>query len=133
MKKGRRSGCPISVSLELFGDRWSLLVLRDILFGSRRYYGEFLDAGEGISTNILADRLERLQAAGLITRTRDPGDRKRYEYGLTEKGLDTLPILIEMILWGAMHDPETAAPPELLRRIRADRDGLIEEIRARRG
>jgi DNA-binding HxlR family transcriptional regulator len=131
MKKGRRSGCPISVSLELFGDRWSLLVLRDILFGSRRYYGEFLDAGEGISTNILAERLERLEAAGLLTRTRDPADRKRHEYGLTEKGLDTLPILIEMILWGAMHDPETAAPPEFLRRIRTDREGLIEEIRSR--
>ena len=131
MRKERRSGCPISFSLDLFGDRWSLLILRDLVFGGRVYYSDFLEAGEGISTNVLADRLVRLERAGLIDRDRDPRDRKRYRYRLTAKGMDTIPVLLELIVWGGTHDPDTAAPGEFIERVRTDREAMLEEIRSR--
>lgn len=131
MRRDRRSDCPISFSLELFGDRWSLLILRDILFRDRKYYGDFLEGPEGISTSVLADRLERLERAGLLTKHRDPADRKRFEYRITPKGLDLIPVLLEMIVWGTTHDPSTGAPPALVRRIREDREAVVAEVRSR--
>ena len=127
----RRSNCPISFTLDLCGDRWSLLVLRDLMFRKMRYFRQLLEAGEGIATNVLAERLLRLERAGLIAKRRDRGDRKRFVYSLTPKGLDTLPILVEMILWGAEYDPRTGAPPEFLARLRQDRERVIAETRAR--
>jgi DNA-binding HxlR family transcriptional regulator len=131
MKRDRRSGCPIAYSLDLFGDRWTLLILRDMVLDGKRYYRDFLEAGEGIATNVLADRLTRLEEAGLVTKERDPEDAKRNVYTLTEKGLDTLPILLEMIAWGATHDPQSPVPPEFTERVKRDRDGMIAEIRAK--
>ena len=131
MKQDRRSGCPIAYSLDLFGDRWTLLILRDMFFGERRYYQDFLRAGEGIATNVLADRLNRLEEAGLIGKRRDPEDGKRNVYTLTEKGIDTLPILLEMIAWGATYDPECAAPSTFTERLTKDREGILAELRAR--
>jgi len=131
MSKPRRSECPIAFSLDLLGDRWSLLVLRDVLFGQKKYFGDFLSSPEGIATNILANRLERLEKSGLLSKQRDARDRKRFEYRATARGLETLPILLELVLWGVTHDPELVAPPEFLDRVRNDRDGLIAEIRAR--
>ena len=131
MERDRRSGCPIAYSLDVFGDRWTLLILREMVFGEKRYYRDFLEAGEGIATNVLADRLNRLEEAALIGKRRDPEDGKRNLYTLTEKGLDTLPILLEMIAWGATYDPESAAPSTFTERLKRDREGVLAELRAR--
>jgi len=131
MERDRRSGCPIAYSLDLFGDRWTLLILRDMFFGESRYYRDFLQAGESIATNVLADRLNRLEEAGLIGKRRDPEDGKRNVYTLTEKGVDTLPILLEMIVWGATYDPECAVPATFSERMKTDREGVLAELRAR--
>ena len=131
MAKPRRSPCPIAFSLDLFGDRWTLLILRDMVFGYKHHYREFLQGGEGISTNILADRLDRLVEGGLVQKAEDPDDRKQFRYTLTEKGLDLIPLLLEMIAWGGRHDPATGAPEEYVERIRTDREAVIEEIRDR--
>ena len=89
-----------------------------------------MGAGEGIATNVLADRLNRLEEAALIGKRRDPEDGKRNVYTLTEKGLDTLPILLEMIAWGATYDPESAAPSAFTERLKRDREGVLAELRA---
>ena len=130
MERDRRSGCPIAYSLDLFGDRWTLLILRDMVFRKKRYYREFLEAGEGIATNVLADRLARLEGAGMIAKRRDPQDGKRNVYTLTAKGLDTLPILLEMVAWGATYDPETLAPSTFTERLKNDREAVLAELRA---
>ena len=97
----------------------------------KRHYREFLEAGEGIATNILANRLDRLESAGVVTKRRDPDDAKRFLYTLTEKGLDLIPLLLELVVWGALHDPETPVSAAFLKRIQSDRDGVIAEMRAR--
>lgn len=129
MSMARRSGCPISIALELFGDAWSLLVVRDLMFKGLRTFGEFLNAGEGISTNILADRLERLEQAGIISKGNDPGDRRRVIYRLTTKGLDLAPVLVDIVLWSARHE-RTDAPPATLREMRVRRQAFLAGIRA---
>jgi DNA-binding HxlR family transcriptional regulator len=107
MRAPKRSHCPISLSLELIGDRWSLLVLRDlILFGKQRY-GELLESAEGISTNILADRLTRLEGAGLISRSQQDG---HVQYSPTKKGADLRPVLSELARWGLKYDPYARKP-----------------------
>ncbi len=125
----RRSGCPISFALDILGDKWTLLVLRDLLFTGKRYYREFLAAGENIATNILADRLKRLEAEGLLTKERDPDNLKQVIYQPTEKSLALLPVLVEVAYWGATHDPNTAAPSDFRRSTRRDRDAMIAGIR----
>jgi DNA-binding HxlR family transcriptional regulator len=131
MSRSKRSHCPIAFALDIFGDKWSLLVLRDLLFKDKHRFGEFLAAEEGISTNILAERLARLEAEGLIAKSQDPDNGRQFIYAPTPKALDLLPSLLEISLWSAKHDPKTAAPPALMRRIRADRDGFIRELKAR--
>ncbi len=95
----RRSDCPIANALDVLGDRWSLLVVRDLVFQDFREFGQFLGAGEGISTNILTERLGRLQCAGIIVRSDHPENGKKYVYRLTEKGVDLIPLLIQLVLW----------------------------------
>lgn len=109
----RRSECPLNAALEMVGDRWSLLIVRDVMLGGRRNYKAFLAGGERIATNVLADRLARLEALGILASVRDPADRRRIHYKLTSKGLDLAPVLIELVLWAARHE-RTAAPKELL-------------------
>lgn len=133
MAARRRSSCPISYSLDLFGDRWSLLVLRDLVFGGARHYQQFLQSPEGIATNVLAERLRRLERAGLVSKRRDPEDGKRYVYTMTSKGLDTIPILLEMIVWGAKYDARTAAPAGFVERYQRDPDGVVADLRSRAG
>lgn len=100
----RRSGCPINLTLEHLGDRWSLLVIRDVMFGNRRTYSELLSQSEeGIASNILADRLKRLQAAGLLHWRPDPAHRQRGRYGLTEAAIQLVPLLAQMGAWGLRH------------------------------
>jgi DNA-binding HxlR family transcriptional regulator len=125
----RRSDCPISSALEVFGDRWSLLVMRDVLLRGKSHYREFLASGEGIATNILADRLARLEAAGLIQRTSDDPRSGRQEYHPTAKGKDLIPLLLEMMAWSAKHDPRAAVPGVLIAELEADRASVARTVR----
>lgn len=131
MRRTKRSHCPIAFALDIFGDKWSLLLLRDLLFKDKRHYRELLDAEEGISTNILSERLTRLEAEGLITKAADPDNGRQYIYSPTQKALELIPALLEIVLWSAKYDPKTDAPPQIMRRIREDRDGFIKDVVAR--
>jgi DNA-binding HxlR family transcriptional regulator len=132
-KRRRRSDCPIAFSLDLFGDRWSLLVIRDMAFKGRKSFGEFLAAGEGIATNVLADRLERLESAGVIDKRRDPDNGTKFVYDLTERGIGLVPLLLEMIAWSGRYDPKTAVSKKFLRELENNRDEVtrrtIRDIR----
>jgi len=130
MKCSKRSHCPIVFALDIFGDRWSLVVLRDLLFKGKCHYNEFLASEESISTNILSERLVRLENEGLITKTRHAANRREFIYAPTRKGMDLLPAILEICCWSAKYDPKTAAPPALMRRIQKDREGFIHEIEA---
>src|SRR6266568_6534572 len=125
-RTSRRSDCPINFALQTFGDGWSLLVIRDLMFTDRRTYTDFLGAEEGIATNVLADRLKQLQALGLVRRR---GTGRGATYALTEKGLDLLPAMLELVSWSARHDCNTAAPPDFVARIRRDREAVATELR----
>lgn len=104
MPQTGRSGCPINLTLEQLGDRWSLIIIRDIMFGNRRSYGELLaQSEEGIASNILADRLKRLTGAGLLTRRPDPQHRQKGIYSLTEPAIQLVPLLAHMAAWGRRH------------------------------
>lgn len=127
---GRRSGCPINITLEVLGDTWSLLIVRDLMFFGRKTYNEFLNAGEKIATNILSERLQRLECSGIVAKQRDPADARRYLYRLTEKGIDLAPLLVEMILWAARHE-QTAAPAEVIREMTENREDFIAQLRER--
>ena len=122
--------CPIDFALDVFGDRWTLLVIRDLVFGGKRHFRELIQSPEGIATNILAARLKKLEASGIISRHPDPENRRQVVYELTEKGLDLLPILIETVLWGAKYDPKTGAPKSTISRMRNNRDEVVNEIAA---
>lgn len=99
--KGRRSDCPVNFAVETIGDKWSLVILRDIIFWGKRTYGEFLKSDEKIATNILAARLEYLEKEGLITKSPNAADKRKDFYTVTERGLDLVPMLIEAIAWSA--------------------------------
>ena len=126
----RRSDCPIARALDVVGDKWTLVVLRDLIMARRRHYQEILAGNEGIASNILASRLKLLEAAGMITRRRDPEQRRRVIYEPTEKALDLLPVMIELVLWGLKFDPQASAPAHFMRRLSEDREGFIAELRA---
>jgi DNA-binding HxlR family transcriptional regulator len=100
MNEGHRSHCPINLSLEVFGDRWTLLILRDLVFGGKRHFREFLQSEERIASNILADRLNRLVTVGILSRADDPTHKQKAVYSLTEMGIELLPILIQISSWG---------------------------------
>jgi len=126
----RRSDCPISCALDLVGDKWTLLVLRDLIMARKRYFREFLDSNEQIASNILAKRLKLLEAAGLVTRRHDPQHGRQVIYEPTARALDLLPVMLELARWGASHQAKTAAPPGMIRRIAEDRDALVADLRA---
>lgn len=125
-----RSGCPINFGLEIFGDQWSLLLLRDMLIAGKRTFKEFQASEEGIASNILTERLKRLEACGIIRREKSAEDGRQALYRPTEAGRALLPVLIEMSYWGATHDADTAAPRGFAAAYRADREGLIQAIAA---
>ncbi len=110
MRHDRRSTCPISTALEFVGDRWTLLVIRDLMFAGKRHFREFLQSEEGISSNVLADRLNSLVEDGIVTRRDDPTHAQKAIYTLTDKGLDLLPVLIAMSGWTQKYDPATRRP-----------------------
>ncbi|MDC7696220.1 winged helix-turn-helix transcriptional regulator [Vogesella indigofera] len=104
VQQTRRSGCPINLTLEQIGDRWSLIVIRDVMFGNRRSYGALLEQNEeGIASNILASRLKHLAASGLLTRSPDPNHQQKGIYSLTEAAIQLVPLLAQMAVWGLRH------------------------------
>ena len=120
--------CPIRFGLGVFGDRWSLLIIRDMMFRGFTRFQDFLDAGEGISTNILSDRLSRLEAQHIINRQKDPANGRRVLYELTDKGRDLLPVMLAVIAWAEKHDPHTDVSREFAERVRADILGVRDEV-----
>ena len=131
MKHRRRSHCPISFALDAFGDKWSLLILRDIIFKAKVYYQDFADSEEGISTNILAERLGRLKNAGLIKSKPDEENARKVIYSPTTKALDLIPVLLEIIEWSAKYDAKTATPTDFLKMLKKDRKALAGQIRSK--
>jgi DNA-binding HxlR family transcriptional regulator len=120
----------VSVSLEILGDRWSLLIIRDLMVRGYRTFREFHDSGEGIATNILADRLNRLEAAKIIVAEAEASDGRRINYRLTEKGIDLAPVLLDLLVWGARHE-ETLAPCAVIDNMAANREYVLAEVRRR--
>ena len=125
----RRSGCPLNASVEVLGDRWSLLIIRDMMLRGFRTYKEFLGSYERIATNILADRLQKLIAHGIITNGPDPSDGRKLIYSLTPKGIELAPVLTEMVLWAGAH--EDTGNQALVRQMQKDKDKFISAIRQR--
>src|SRR5712671_1610102 len=125
----RRSGCPLNASVEMLGDRWSLLIIRDMMLLGYRTFKEFLNSYERIAPNILADRLLRLENYGIIASARDPSDGRKHIYSLTPKGLGLAPVLTEMVLWAAAY--EDTGNQALVRLIRKDKDGFLAHVRRR--
>lgn len=135
MGKNGRSGCPINLSLEILGDRWSLIVLRDLMFGNRRHFRELLtQSEEGIASNILAARLRRLGEEGLISRSDDPTHKQKVIYSLTEMGISLVPVFVATGSWGRRFLPvseELSIRAELLERGGPElREAFMEELRA---
>ncbi len=120
--------CPVRYVMGVFGDRWSLLIIRDMMFRGSARFQDFLKAGEGISTNILSDRLSRLEAQEIITRQRDPANGRQVLYELTEKGSDLLPVMLAAIEWAEKYDPETDVSHEFAERVRTDMFGVRDEM-----
>ncbi len=125
-----RSRCPLSISLDVVGDRWSLLIVRDLMVRGYRTFREFKEAGEGIATNILADRLKKLEAAGVLVREPDETDGRKINYRLTQKGIDLAPVVLEIFVWSARYE-ETGASSEIIAEMERHRDRVIAETRRR--
>jgi DNA-binding HxlR family transcriptional regulator len=129
-KLKRRSGCPVSISLDLFGDRWSLLIVRDLMVRGLRTFKEFRESGEGIATNILSDRLQNLEASGILSAEVEQADGRRLNYRLTKKGIDLAPVLLELLIWGARHE-DTGAPCAFIVKMEKNREDVLAEVRRR--
>lgn len=120
----------MSISLERFGDRWSLLLIRDMMVRGYKTFKEFQQSGEGIASNILANRLDRLRAAGIVSAERDAKDARRMIYRLTEKGIDLAPVMLDLLVWAARWE-KTAAPCEVMQYMQANRAAVLDEVRRR--
>jgi DNA-binding HxlR family transcriptional regulator len=125
--KSQGSPCPVTFALDVFGDRWTLRVLRDVLLDSRYGYKDLLVANSGIATNVLADRLKRLEARNLVTKTRDPADARQFLYKPTELAISVIPMLVEMIIWGSKHGNGTV-DAGFIQRYERDRPALLKEL-----
>jgi DNA-binding HxlR family transcriptional regulator len=128
-KQQRRSDCPINFALEIFGDTWSLLIIRDMVYFGKKTYGDFLASDEKIATNILASRLAHLEQKGIVSKKTDETNKRKEIYSLTEKGLDLIPILIEMGSWSAKYDPQTGAPPDWIALVNAEKPRMTRLMR----
>jgi DNA-binding HxlR family transcriptional regulator len=116
--------------LEVFGDRWSLLIVRDLMVRGYRTFKEFQESGEGIATNILADRLQKLEAAGILMSGPEATDGRRINYRLTEKGIDLAPILLDLLIWGARHE-QADASCSLILKMEKNREEILSEVQRR--
>ncbi len=124
-----RSHCPINYALEHFGDKWSLLIIRDLMFKEKRHYNEFFESGEKVSTSVLGDRLKQLENAGIISKGKDTVKKSRIKYSLTQKGIDMLPFMIDMIVWSGKYDEDTEAGKVFLAQAKEGREHLLNSIR----
>lgn len=127
-KTNHRSDCPLSTALDIFGDKWSLLIIRDMVFKGKSTYGEFLEAGEKIATNILADRLAQLECGGIISKHKHPDSKAKVLYKLTLKGIELVPVLVEMITWSEKHHEVHPQAVEFAKMIKKDKQGTIDAI-----
>lgn len=125
-----RSDCPINYALEIFGDKWTLLIIRDLMFKGKTTYGDFLASDEKMSTNILADRLKRLEELGLMSKTIDENNRVKSLYALTDKGKDLLPVMLEITEWSAKYYKKVNTPKAFLDKLKKDKQGVIEGIKS---
>jgi DNA-binding HxlR family transcriptional regulator len=125
-----RSGCPVNICLEVFGDRWSLLIVRDLMVRGYRTFKKFQGSGEGIATNILANRLQRLETSGIVTRETEESDGRRVNYRLTEKGISLAPVLLDLLIWGARHE-QADASCSLILKMEKNREEILAEIERR--
>lgn len=129
MKKStKRSNCPINYALEIFGDKWTLLIIRDLMYKNKHQYGEFLKSKEKIATNILADRLNKLEQDGILMKSAHAMNASKNIYRLTKKGIAILPILVDIIVWSSKYDKDCDEDPKLIKKAKKDRAGLIETI-----
>lgn len=124
-----KSDCPINLALEMFGDQWSLLIIRDIVFWGKHTFGEFLASDEGIATNILADRLAKLEANGILAKKADSNNGRKFVYSLTDKGMGLIPALLEVAAWSAQYNGPAYIPAEFMAEARKDREQLLLRIR----
>lgn len=122
-----RSNCPIAYSLDYLGDKWVLLILRDLIFTNKSSYGDFLNSDEKIATNILADRLKLLEANGFIRSTVSPEKKNKFIYSLTEKGIDLVPVIVELMIWGAKYDSSDVK--DVVKKLKEDKEGTIRQLR----
>jgi DNA-binding HxlR family transcriptional regulator len=128
-RTGLKSHCAINFSLEIFGDSWSLLIIRDIVFSGKKTFGEFLYSQEHISPSVLTNRLAQLETNGILVKKPHETDNRKEVYQLTEKGLDLVPILLELAAWGAKHDPETLISQTWIAEVQDDRENVQKLIR----
>ncbi len=126
-----RSDCPISYALDFFGDKWTFLIIRDLVFDGKRFYSDFLNSKEGIATNILSDRLKKLENNGIIESKVYQKLKTKKEYTLTQKGKNLVPVLVEMILWSAKYDENLAVPKEFIDKAKTEKEKLITRITSR--
>lgn len=127
----KRSLCPISSALDIIGDKWSLLIVRDLVFEGKNTYGQYLRGEEGIATNILADRLEWLEQAGIIERSAHPDGRTKSTFKLTAKGADLIPVIVDLVVWSDKHLKISAQAKQMAKAIRADREAVIAMLRSK--
>jgi DNA-binding HxlR family transcriptional regulator len=126
----RQSGCGVAYGLDVFGDKWTLVIIKDMILSGKRQFNKFLASPEKMASNILADRLKRLEEEGIVTKTQDPDSESKFVYELTLKGKELIPLIVEVMLWGSKHAPNPSAPAELLRWAKKDRDGVTKAILA---
>ncbi|MEZ5041882.1 MAG: helix-turn-helix domain-containing protein [Saprospiraceae bacterium] len=125
-KNKKRSDCPISSSLDVWGDKWSLLIVRDLMFAKQCTYGDFLKSEEKIATNILASRLQMLEENGIITKSDHPDSKAKVLYQLTHKGIDLMPLMIEINLWAEKYYDLPADRIALLKEVKKDKEKFIK-------
>ena len=126
-----RSHCPINYALEHFGDKWSLLIIRDLMFKEKRHYNEFFESDERVSTSVLGDRLKQLIEAGIICKGEDLVKKSRIKYSLTKKGIAMLPIMVDMIVWSGTFDDQTEAGEDFLTQAGKNRDHLLSSLKVK--
>lgn len=124
----KRSDCPLSCSLDVFGDKWSLLIIRDLLFGNKNTFNDFLKSEEGIATNILAARLKALEENGILEKTAHPDSKAKFLYRLTQKGIDLLPIIMEIYIWSDKYLTIPSDIKSVIKEAKKDKDKFIKQV-----
>ena len=114
----RKSDCPINFGLEIFGDKWTFLIVRDLMFKGKYYFGEFIQSEEKIATNLLADRLSTLEQEGIVEKSIDERHKQKIIYSLTPKGIDLMPVLVDIIMWSAKYDKKPAVDKEFVKSVK---------------